>query len=63
MDSLGAELVNAFCFAHEHQFELVAIRVVIDELCHLLVDLVPLYRHVNGNSCLQLNYVVLQIRV
>ena len=60
VDLLGAELVDALCLAHEHQLQLVAIWVVVDELCHLLVDLITLDWHVDGNSCFQVDDVVFE---
>ena len=52
VDFLGTELVYTLCLAHEHQLQLVAIWVVVDELCHLLVDLIALDWHVDSDSCL-----------
>ena len=60
VDLLGAELVDALCLAHEHQLQLVAIWVVVDELGHLLVDLITLDWHIDSDSCLQVDDVVLE---
>ena len=60
VDLLGAKLVDALCLTHEHQLKFVAIWVVVDKLCHLLVDLITLDWHIDGNSCLQVNDVVLE---
>ena len=49
-DTLGAELVDALGLAHEHDFQLLAVGVVIDVLCQLLVDLVVLDRDVDGDA-------------
>ena len=60
VDFLGTELVYTLCLAHEHQLQLVAIWVVVDELCHLLVDLIALDWHIDSDSCLQVDDVVLE---
>ena len=49
-DTLGSELVNALSLAHEQNFELLAIGVVIDVLGNLFVYLVILDWDVNCNS-------------
>jgi len=51
-DSLGTELVNAFSLSHEHDLELGPLRVVVDELSQLLIDLVVSDWNVNSYSLL-----------
>ena len=58
IDSLRAKGVSAIALTHEHNLQLVSVRVVIDELCHFVVDLITLDWHINGNSSLEIDYVV-----
>lgn len=58
--TLAAELVNALRLTHEHDLELLAVRVVIDVLRDLFVDLVVLHRNVHGDARLQIDDVVAQ---
>jgi len=48
-DSLSAELVNALSLAHEQDLQLLAVWVVVDVLCNLLVNSVILNRDVDCN--------------
>lgn len=60
MDASAAELVDAFRFAHEHDFKFVSVRVVVDVLADPLVDEVVLDRDVDCNSGLEVYDVVAQ---
>ena len=59
-DALGPELVDALTLAHEHDFELVTVRIVVNELCNLPIDMVILNRYVDRNLPLQVDDVVLE---
>ncbi len=59
-DALGAELVDTFGLAHEHDLQLLAVGVVIDVLRQLLVDLVVLHWNVDGDARLQVDDVLAQ---
>lgn len=57
-DTLAAEVVNTLGFTHKHNLKLLAIRVVVDVLSNLFVDLVIFDGDVNCDSRLQVNDVV-----
>ena len=57
---LGAKLVDTFRLPHEHDLKLGPLRVVVDELCQLLVNLVFLNWDVDGNPLLQVDHVLLE---
>ena len=59
IDSLATKLVDTLFFAHEHDFEPVSIRVVIDKLCNLLINWVILHRHVDCHTSFQVYNVIL----
>ena len=60
VDFLASELVSALALPHEHHFQLVSIRVVVDKLCHLLVNWIALDGDIDGNPSLQFDDVALQ---
>ena len=60
-DTLGAELVDALGLAHEHDFQLLAVGVVVDVLRQLLVDHVVLHGDVDGNARLQVDDVLAEL--
>ena len=60
MDTTLAELVDTRRLSHEHDLELLAVRVVVDVLCQLGVDCVRLDGDVNSDSALKVNDVLLQ---
>lgn len=60
IDAFRAELVDAGAVAEEHDLQLVAVRVVVDELRHFHIDRVVAARHVDGHTSLELDDVVFQ---
>lgn len=60
VDLLGAKAVDTLSVAKEHDFEPVAVRVVVDEIGQFHVDGVALDGHVDRNLRLQVNHVTLQ---
>ena len=60
VDFPRAKGVDALTLSHEHNFQLVPVRIVVDKLSHLLVDRIILEWHVDCNSCLQVYDVVLE---
>ena len=58
IDSLGAELIHALGFSHEHNLELLTIRIVVDILSKSLVDDVVLDRDVDSDARFQVNNVL-----
>ena len=54
------KLVHALRLAHEHDLQLLAVRVVVDILGQLVVDGGAFDGDVDGNACLQINDVLLQ---
>lgn len=50
MNAFASELINAFRLAHEHNLELLAVRVVIDVLGNTLIDLVVLNGDVDSDA-------------
>ena len=52
-DTLRAEVVNTLALPHEHHFEFVAIRIIVNELSNLLVDRIFLDRHIDRDFTLQ----------
>lgn len=59
--TLRTELINTFGLAHEHDLKLLALRIVVNVLSNLLVNLVILHWDVHRYSRLQVNNVRLQI--
>ena len=57
---LGAELVNSLRFTHEHDFEFLAIRVVIDILGELFVSWIVFDGNVDRNAGLQIDDVLVE---
>jgi len=57
-DALAAELVDTLALTHEHNFQVLAIGVVVDVLSDALVDHVVLDGNVDGDSSLQVDNVV-----
>ena len=60
IDLLRAKGIDALALSHEHDFQLVPVRIVVDELGHLLIDRIILEWNVDCNSCLQVYDVVLE---
>jgi len=60
-DTLGAELVDALALAHEHDLELLSVRVVIDVLGKLLVNAIVLDRDVDRDARLQVDDVLTEL--
>lgn len=58
MNALAAELVDAFRLAHEHDLELLAVRVVVDVLGDAFVNQVVLYGDVDCYARFQVDDVV-----
>ena len=58
IDSFRAKGVSSITLTHEHNLQLVSVWVVIDELSHLVVDLITLDWHIDSNSCLKIDNVV-----
>ena len=56
-DALRTEFINTFGLTHEHDFKLLSIWVVVYVLCQFLIYRISLSRDVDGNSCLQIDYV------
>ena len=59
-DPFRTELINAGALSEEHDFQLAALRVVVDELSHLEIDLVPFDRYIDSHLPLELHNVQLQ---
>ena len=59
-DSLGSEFVHTFGLSQEHNLQLLTIWVIVDIFSELLVSLISLARNVDGNSCFQVDDVVLK---
>ena len=49
-DAFGAELINALRFAHEHNFQFLTVRVVIDVFSQLFVNSITLLRNVDCDA-------------
>ena len=60
-DALGAELVNTFALTHEHDLELLSVRVVVDVFGKLLVDAIVLDRDVDRDARLQVDDVLTEL--
>ena len=58
--SLRSELIDSLALTHEHDLQLLSLRVVVDELSQALVDGVVLHWDVHCDALLQLYYVVLK---
>lgn len=58
--SPGSELVNPLTLAHEHNLELLSIRVVINILGKSAIDLVITHRYVHRNPRFQIHDVLLE---
>lgn len=56
--ALASELIDTLRLAHEHDLQLLAVRVVVDVLSDSLVDCVALDRDVDCDAALQVNDVV-----
>mmetsp|Transcript_885 Transcript_885/g.1361 ORF Transcript_885/g.1361 Transcript_885/m.1361 type:complete len:201 (+) Transcript_885:250-852(+) len=59
-DALAAELVHAVALTHEHDLQLLSVRVVVNILSELLVDRVVLDGNVDRNARLQIDDVLAQ---
>ena len=59
-DSLGSELIHSFRLSHEHDLEFGSLWVVVNEFSQFLVHGILLHWDVNGDSLLQVNYVLLE---
>ena len=59
-DFFRAKFIDPTAVPHEHNFEPVAVGVVVDELGHFVVDRVVLDRNVDSDSRLQVNDVGFQ---
>ena len=57
---LRPELVHSRALPHEHNLQLVSIRVVVDKLSHLHVHRIVFHRNVYRDASLQFNDVVLE---
>ena len=60
VDPLRAKVIDTFVIAHEHDFELLSIWVVIDEFCDALVNRVSLDWYVDSNFGFQFDNVILE---
>ena len=58
IDSFRAKGVSSITLTHEHNLQLVSVWVVIDELSHLMVDLIALDWHIDSYSSLEIDDVV-----
>jgi len=59
-DALAAELVHAVALTHEHDLQLLSVRVVVDVLSKLLVNRIVLNRDVHGDARLEIDDVLTQ---
>ena len=59
VDTLRPKLIDALAVSHKHHLKFITIRVVVNELGHLLVDRVILERNVDRYSCLKVDDVIL----
>ena len=59
-DSLGAKHICALTFAHEHDFQLISIREVVDVVSHLQVDGIILHGQVDRGFLFEFNDNVLK---
>ena len=59
-DALAPELVNTFRLAHEHNFELVAIGIVVDVLGQSSISLVISHWDVNSDPALEIKRILLK---
>ena len=60
-NALGTELVDTLLLSHEHDLQLITVRVVVDVLCQLLVDHVALLWDVYSDTCLQIDNVLTKL--
>jgi len=60
-NALSAELVHTFRLAHEHNLELLSVRVVVDVFSQLLVDHVILDGDVHSDARLQIDDVLAEL--
>ena len=63
IDSFAAKFVDTCAFPHKHHLKFATVRVVVDELCHLMIDSIIFQRHIDRHSSLQLYDIVLQGRI
>ena len=56
-DPFRTELINAGALSEEHDFQLAALWVVVDELSHLEINLVSFDRHIDSYLPLELHNV------
>ena len=61
VDALGAELVDAFSLAHEHDLQLLSVGVIVDVLGKLDVDSVALLWDVDCDAALKVDDVLAEI--
>ena len=59
-DSLRSKLIDTLALTHEHDLQLLSLRVVVDELSQTFVNRVILHRNVHCNALLKLDDVVLK---
>ena len=60
VNASGSKFIHTCRLSHEHDFQLGAIRIVIDILCKFLIDITVFYRNVYYDATLQLNDVALE---
>ena len=58
VDFLGSKLINALTFPHEHNFKLLSLRVVVDELCKFLISWVSFNWNIYCYSLFKINNIV-----
>ena len=63
IDALSTELVHTRALSHEHEFELVTVGVIVDELSDATIDEILFDRYVNSDSGLQIDDVVFEVHV
>ena len=56
-DALRTEFIDTFGLTHEHNFEFLSIWVVVYVFCQLFINRISLSWDVDGDSCLQIDYV------
>ena len=60
-NALGTELVDTLLLSHEHDLQLITVRVVVDVLCQLLVDHIALLWDVYSDTCLKIDNVLTKL--
>ena len=59
-NSFSTELINSFTFSHEHDLELGALWIIVNEFCKFTINTVFLNRNVHCNSLLKINNILLK---